>query len=228
MTLARRALVAFFKALTGLMCRVDDEQLARVPAQGPLILVLNHVNLLEIPLVYTRLLPRPIKGLVAAKRWQSFGTRWLLEVSGGAVALRQGQADVGALRQGLELLEAGHIVIIAPEGTRSKHGRLQKAHPGVVLLALRSGAPLLPLVFYGAENYGSNLLRLHRTDFNMVVGQPFYLDAGGVRVDRQVRRKMVDEIMYQLAALLPPDYRGVYADLDSASQEYLSFPEQSS
>jgi 1-acyl-sn-glycerol-3-phosphate acyltransferase len=226
MTLTHRILVAFTRAFTALMCRIDDEQLARIPAQGPLILVANHVNLLEIPLVYTRLLPRPIMALVAAKRWQSRGTRWLLEVCGAGVALRQGQADVGALRQGLELLEAGHIVVIAPEGTRSKHGRLQEAHPGVALLALRSGAPLLPLVFYGSENYGSNLLRLRRTDFNIVVGRPFYLDAGEVKVNRQVRRQMVDEIMYQLAALLPPAYRGVYADLDAASQEYLVFPPQ--
>jgi 1-acyl-sn-glycerol-3-phosphate acyltransferase len=225
MILTHRLLVAFFRSLTGLMCRIDDEQLARIPAQGPLILVANHVNLLEIPLVYTRLLPRPIKGLVAAKRWQSPVTRWLLEVTGAAVALRQRQADVSALRQGLELLEAGNIVVIAPEGTRSKHGRLQKAHPGVVLLALRSGAPLLPLVFFGSENYRSNALRLRRTDFNIVVGQPFYLDAGEVKVNRQVRRQMVDEIMYQLAALLPPAYRGAYADLDAASQVYLSFPE---
>ncbi len=222
MTFTHRIVVAFFKALTGLLCRIDDAQLARVPERGPLIIVANHVNLLEMPLVYTRLLPRPVAGLVAARRWDKRWTRWLLEVC-GAVALRRGEADIAALRKGLALLEAGRIVIIAPEGTRSGHGRLQKAHPGVTLLALRSGAPLLPLVFYGGERFGDNLRRLRRTDFHIVVGEPFYLDAGGVRTTRQVRQQMVDEVMYQLAALLPPAYRGVYADLDAASEVYLTF-----
>jgi 1-acyl-sn-glycerol-3-phosphate acyltransferase len=220
MTLTHRLLVVFFRALTALLCRIDDAQLARVPDRGPLILVTNHVNLIEIPLLYTRLLPRPVVGLVAAKRWKRRWSRWLLEAC-GAVALRRGEADIAALRRGLALLQAGHIVVIAPEGTRSKHGRLQRAHPGVVLLALRSGAPLLPLVFYGSENYGRDLLRLRRADFHIVVGEPFYLDAGRDRVTRQVRRLMVDELMYRLAALLPPEYRGVYADLEAVSEVYL-------
>ena len=123
----------------------------------------------------------------------------------------------------LELLKAGHIFAIAPEGTRSEHGRLQKAHPGVVLLALRSGAPLLPVVYYGAEHFRENLRRLRRSDFHIVVGEPFYADAGGVKVTRQVRRQIVDEIMYQMAALLPPAYRGVYSDLNAATEKYLTF-----
>jgi 1-acyl-sn-glycerol-3-phosphate acyltransferase len=101
---------------------------------------------------------------------------------------------------------------------------LQQGHPGVVILALRSGAPLLPVVYYGAENFRENLRRLRRTDFHIVVGEPFYVDAGGERVTRQVRRQMVDEIMYQMAALLPPAYRGVYSDLSAATEKYLTFP----
>ena len=57
-----------------------------------------------------------------------------------------------------------------------------------------------------------------------MVGQPFYLRADGVKVTRQVRQQMADEIMYQLAALLPPAYRGHYADLDAATETYLRFP----
>jgi 1-acyl-sn-glycerol-3-phosphate acyltransferase len=141
----------------------------------------------------------------------------------GAIPLRRGEADIGALRKALELLKAGYIVAIAPEGTRSEHGRLQRAHPGVVLLALRSGALLLPVVYYGAERYRENLRRLRRTDFHIVVGKPFYVDAGGVKVTRQVRQQILDEIMYQMAALLPPHYRGVYSDLNAATEKYLTF-----
>ncbi len=221
-TLTHRIVVATLKGLTGLLCRIDDAQLARVPAQGPLILVANHVNILEMPILYTRLQPRPVTGFAAAYRWEKLWTRWLLEVC-GAIPLRRGEADITALRKALEMLEAGCIFAVAPEGTRSGHGHLQKAHPGVVLLALHSGAPLLPVVYYGAEHYGDNLRRLRRTDFHIVVGQPFHIDTGGVRVTRQVRRQILDEIMYQMAALLPPAYRGVYSDLNVATEKYLIF-----
>jgi len=221
-TLTHRIVIATLKGLTSLLCRIDDEQLARVPDQGPLILVANHVNILEIPILYTRLQPRLVTGFAAAYRWKALWTRWLLEVC-GAIPLRRGEADIAALRKALELLKAGHIFAIAPEGTRSEHGRLQKTHPGVVLLALHSGAPLLPVVYYGAEHYRENLRRLRRTDFHIVVGEPFYVDAGGIKVTRQVRQQILDEIMYQMAALLPPAYRGVYSDLNAATEKYLSF-----
>jgi 1-acyl-sn-glycerol-3-phosphate acyltransferase len=214
--------VGTFKGLTTLLCRIDDAQLARVPDRGPLIIVTNHVNILEIPIIYTRLQPRPIVGLVSAHRWENPLLRWLLEVV-GAIPLRRGTADITALRRAVEILKAGSILIISPEGTRSGHGRLQKALPGVVLLALHSGAPLLPVVYHGSERYREDLRRLRRTDFHLGVGRPFYLDARGEAVTRPVRQQMVDEIMYQLSALLPPAYRGVYADLNSATTTYLAF-----
>ncbi|MDH4137797.1 MAG: 1-acyl-sn-glycerol-3-phosphate acyltransferase [Anaerolineae bacterium] len=222
MTLTRRIVIAAFKGLTSLLCRIDDAQLAQVPDQGPLLVVTNHVNILEIPIIYIHLQPRPVTGFVSADRWDSRWSRWLLDVC-GAIPLRRGEADMAALRRGLEMLKAGHIVIIAPEGTRSGHGRLQKAHPGVVLLALHSGAPVLPVVYYGSERYRDNLRRLRRTDFHIAVGKPFYLDAGGIKVTRQVRRQMIDEVMYRMSALLPPAYRGLYSDLNAATEMYLAF-----
>jgi 1-acyl-sn-glycerol-3-phosphate acyltransferase len=222
MTLAQRIVVATFKGLTSLLCRIDDAQLAQVPDRGPLIVVTNHVNMLEIPIIYTHLQPRPVTGMVAAVRWNNCWSRWLLDVC-GTIPLRRGEADVAALRRAIAALKEGRILIVDPEGTRSGHGRLQKGHAGVVLLALRSGAPLLPVVFYGSEHYRENLRRLRRTDFHISVGRPFYLDAGGVRVTRQVRRQMIDEVMVQMSALLPPAYRGVYSDLNAATETYLTF-----
>jgi 1-acyl-sn-glycerol-3-phosphate acyltransferase len=162
-------------------------------------------------------------GFAKVETWDNPGLRLLADLW-GAIPLRRGQADMAALRQALKALEAGRILAVAPEGTRSGHGRLQPGHPGVVFLALRSGAPLLPVVFYGGERFWDNLPRLRRTDFHIVVGHPFSLDPGGVRVTRQVRQQMVDQIMYQIAALLPPTYRGAYSDLGAAAETYLRFP----
>jgi 1-acyl-sn-glycerol-3-phosphate acyltransferase len=221
-SLTHTVVVATFRGLTGLIFRIDDTQLARVPERGPLILVVNHVNILEAPVMYTHLQPRRVTALALADRWDAAWSRWLLNV-GGAIPLRRGEADVAAMHKALKALESGHLLFIAPEGTRSGHGRLQRGHPGVVLLALHSGAPLLPIVYYGLEKYKENLRRLRRTDFHIVVGRPFCLDARGVKVTRSVRRQMADEVMYQLAALLPPAYRGVYSDLSAATETYLAF-----
>ena len=223
MTFTYRVVTSALKGLTRLLCRVDDAQLARVPERGPLIIVANHINFLEAPLIYTHLQPRPVTGFAKAETWNNPVLGALFDL-GGAIPLRRGEADMTALRQALKALEAGRILAVTPEGTRSGHGRLQPGRPGVVLLALRSGAPLLPVVYYGGELFWRNLPRLRRTDFHIVVGQPFYLDAGGVKVIRQVRQQMTDEIMYQIAALLPPAYRGVYSDLAAATETYLRFP----
>ena len=223
MTLTYRVVTSTIKGLIRLLCQVDDAQLARVPDRGPLIIVANHVNFLEVPLLYTHLQPRPMTAFAKAETWDHPALRLLADLW-GAIPLNRGEADMAALRQALEALEAGHILAVAPEGTRSGHGRLQRGHPGVVFLALRSGAPLLPMVYYGGELFWSNLSRLRRTDFHIVVGQPFYLDASGIKVTREVRQQMTDEIMYQMAALLPPAYRGVYSDLAAATETYLRFP----
>jgi 1-acyl-sn-glycerol-3-phosphate acyltransferase len=223
MTPTRQVVSTTIKRLTRILCRVDDAQLAHVPAQGPLILIANHVNFLEVPLLYTHLQPRPVTGFAKIETWHNPAMGFLFDLY-GAIPLRRGEADVAAFRRGLAILEVGHILAVAPEGTRSGHGRLGRGHPGVVMLALRSGAPLLPMAYYGGESLRQNVARLRRTDFHIVVGRPFYLDAGGVKMTREVRQQMVDEIMYQLAALLPPAYRGHYSNLAVATEQYLRFP----
>jgi len=224
MTLTYRVVTSTIKGLIRMLCRVDDAQLVQVPDRGPLIVVANHINFLEVPLLFTHLLPRPVTGFVKAETLNNPILGPLLFDLWEAIPIQRGEADVAAFRQALKVLEAGHILAVAPEGTRSGDGRLQRGHPGTVFLALRSGASLLPVVYYGGEHFWRNLTRLRRTDFHIVVGQPFHLDAGGVRVTRQVRRQMTDEIMYQMAALLPPAYRGAYSDLAAATKTYLRFP----
>lgn len=222
MTFSQQLVVITLKTLTRILSRIDKSELQLVPDKGPLILVTNHVNILEIPLLYTQLQPRWVTGFVLATRWDAAWTRWLLNVV-DAIPLRRGEADLEAMRLARDKLEAGYIVGVAPEGTRSYNGKLQTAHAGVVLLALHSGAPLQPLVFYGHEGFPNTLRHLQRTDFHIRVGKRFYLDTGGEKVKRDIRNQMLDQIMYQLAALLPPEYRGAYADLSKASETHLKF-----
>ena len=223
MTLTQWLVSSTITRLMSLLCRVDAGQLSQVPAQGPLILVANHVNFLEIPVLFFNLQPRRVTCFAKAETWDNPVLGFLFSLY-GAIPLRRGEADTAAFRHGLEVLEAGHILAVAPEGHRSGHGRLQRGHAGVVMLALRSGAPLLPVGYYGGERFKRNLTRLRRTDFHVVVGHAFYVQANGIKVTREVRLQMADEVMYQLAALLPPGYRGYYSNLAAATETYLRFP----
>ena len=220
MSLSRRFLVILFRLLSDSVFRVHAEALAGVPAWGPLIIVMNHINILEIPLIYSRLQPRQVHGLVLASHWKNPLVAWGLNDC-GSIPLQRGSGNLESIKKALDVLSAGEILLIMPEGTRSGNGQLQSASPGVVLLALKSKAPVLLIVTHGGEKYKDNLKKLRRTDFYIALGKPFTLKAGNGASDSQSRKQMLDELMYQMAALLPPEYRGVYANLPDATQNYL-------
>lgn len=206
---------------TGLMCRIDAPDLQKVPRSGPLVVYSNHTGQIEIPLMYSHLQPRPLTGLAKVETWDNWFLNWVFNLW-EAIPIRRGEVDMVAMRKSLEVLEQDMILAIAPEGTRNKTGILKKAQPGVITLALRSGAPLLPVVHWGGEKFLPNIKRLKRTDFHIRVGEPFKLDPSGERVTKEVRQQMVDEMMYRLAALLPEQYRGAYVDLENATGKYIS------
>ncbi len=220
MTVLGRLVDGLICLLVRILCVVDGAQIDGIPMHGPLILIANHVNFLEAPVLHCRFRPRKVIGLAKAEAWENPLLGWLFN-QWEAIPLRRGEPDIGALRRALGVLRDGGFLAVAPEGTRSRHGRLQRGRSGVVTIALKSGAPLMPVVFYGGETIGRNVRRLRRTPFHIVVGEPFYVAAGNERLSRDLRQRITDEIMYRMAALLPPAYRGEYADLDAATEAYL-------
>ncbi len=213
---------AILYLLTSIGCRIEDDELKKVPPKGPLIAVANHINFLEVPINILRLAPRPITGFSKIENWDSRFYKFLFTLW-DIIPITRGEVDREAFRRAEEALKQEKILAVAPEGTRSKDGRLQQGHPGVVILALRSGAPIIPMAAFGHENFSQNIRRLKRTDYKIRVGTPFRLIAGDQRLSHDVRQQMTDEIMYQIAALLPPAYRGIYADLSRATETYLEF-----
>jgi len=209
MTLATRFVDGLIGLLVRLLCHVDAEDLAKVPRHGPLILATNHVNNLEILVLRSRLRDRRVIGLAKSESWDKPILGWLLD-RWEAIPIRRGETDVAALRRALSALKEGRILGVAPEGTRSGHGRLQRGRPGIVTLARKSGAPLLPLVFHGGETLRRNLRRLRRTPFHVRVGEPFVVRSVRAPLTSDIRQRIADEIMYRLAELLPPAYRGEY------------------
>jgi 1-acyl-sn-glycerol-3-phosphate acyltransferase len=222
MNLAYSVLNSSIKNITRIICNVDDRQLVQVPDQGPLIIASNHINFIEVPLLYTHLQPRPVTGFAKAETWDNPAMGFLFNLW-GAIPIRRGEADYHAMKSALSALNEGKILAIAPEGTRSGHGRLGKGYPGIVMLAYISNVPILPLVYYGGERIRDNISRLRRTDFKIRVGKPFRIKINKQKLDKEIRNSILDEIMYQIAGLLPESYRGYYSDLSNQKTKYIDF-----
>jgi len=213
---------SFLKFLTRMFVRVDEQELACVPQEGPLIIVANHINFLEVPLMYSHLYPRPLTGWAKKETWKNPLFAWLFNLY-RAIPIRRGESDLSALNKAIDALKNRMILAISPEGTRSYVGQLSQGKPGVVLLAQRSGAPILPIAYYGGELFWKKLLRFRWTHFHIHVGHPFKIETNGQALSRDIRQEITDEIMYQVAALLPPDYRGFYCNIEKAKETYLRF-----
>ena len=219
MTIAQQLVNSAIKSITRTACKVDDAALARVPLHGPLILAANHVNFLDIPLLYTHLLPRKIYSLVKEETWNNPVMARLFDMWNG-IPIKRGENDMAALSKARQVLAEGNILAIAPEGTRTRTGILQPAHPGLAILSQKSAVPILPMAIYGGEVIWDNLHRLERTSFHIRVGTMVRLKPGVSVSDREIRQDVADQVMYLIAALLPEQYRGVYSDL---TQQHLRY-----
>lgn len=205
---------------TRITCRIDAPDLHKFPMHGPLIAIANHTGQIEVPMLFAHLQPRKLSGWAKVEAWNNWFLRWVFNIW-GAIPVHRGEADMKALKLALKALEEGKIFGLAPEGTRNKTGQLIRAMPGTVIIALHSGAPIIPIVHWGGEVYLKNLKRLKRTDFHIRVGDPFKLNVEGIKVTSEVRQQIVDEMMYEMAKFLPEEYRGVYSDMSKASQKYI-------
>lgn len=210
---------------TRITCRIDGiNELKNFPGQGPLIAISNHTGQIEVPLIFAHLYPRPVTGWAKVEAWDNWFLRWIFGVW-GIIPVHRGEADMKALKDALNALKEGKILGIAPEGTRNKTGKLIRAMPGTVIVALKADAPIIPIAHWGGEVYLRNLMRLKRTDFHLRVGKPFKIELNSERVTSEIRQQIVDEMMYEIAKMLPEEYRGEYSDISKATQNYIKYTE---
>ena len=208
--------------ITTVLCRIEKDELDKIPASGPMILAMNHIGSIEVPLLRAHVRPRRVISLAKIETWDNLLMGWLFDLW-ESIPIRRGEVDLGALHRCLECVSAGDILGVAPEGTRSRDGKLLSGRPGIVLIGLHSGAPIVPVVHWGVEDFSKNIKHLKRTDFHIRVGKPFTLDAKGEKVNGMIRQEMADEIMYQIAKLMPEKYRGKYAYISMPPMKYLRF-----
>jgi 1-acyl-sn-glycerol-3-phosphate acyltransferase len=196
------------------------EGLENFPLSGPAILMINHIAFVD-PIVVLAALPRNVVPMAKIEVY-NYPVVGIFPKLWEVIPVRRGEVDREALRKALDVLRAGEVILMAPEGTR--HPSLQEGKEGVAFVASRSGAPVIPVAVEGTVGFPSIDPRRWRKAGAVVrLGKSFRFKSLGDRPGRELLRQMTDEAMYVLAAMLPFERRGVYADLSKATQRTVEF-----
>jgi len=193
---------------------VDD-----IPRSGPVIIASNHASNMDVPVIASSLMYR------TGRRWQWLGKRELfawpvlgwVAAHGGIHPVDRDAADIDAFRLATKILENGYVLLVFPEGTRSPTGELQAAKDGVAMLALRTGAQVVPIGISNTDavwRKGRALpIPFPRRRVTVRIGTPFRLqDVIPEDLSRREAKGVATTlIMGRIAALLDPRHRGVYA-----------------
>jgi 1-acyl-sn-glycerol-3-phosphate acyltransferase len=203
----------FLRLIFRLISHIEIQGMENVPKSGAYIAVANHIGRLDAVLVYFALNRNDIIMMVAEKYKKNAFFRWLVRVVDG-IYIDRFNADLSAMREIMRRLKAGGVLVMAPEGTRSPTATLQEGKAGASYMAAKSGLPILPVCVTGTEDELVVERLRHFKKLNIVIhaGKTFTLPQLSLKDREKQLPLFTEEIMCQIAALLPECYRGVYAD----------------
>jgi 1-acyl-sn-glycerol-3-phosphate acyltransferase len=197
------------------------EGIHNVPKSGPALIMINHIAFID-PLVVLYVLERNIVPLAKAEVYD-YALLGIFPRLWGVIPIHREEVDRKAVQQVFEVLEAGEMVLVAPEGTRSP--ALTPGKEGIAYLASRSKVPVVPVAIDETQDFPAfRFSEAWRGPGAQIrFGRPFRFRSQNRRPDRDQLRKMTDEAMYLLAEMLPEHRRGVYADLTKATKETIEW-----
>lgn len=200
------------RLLVPLFAKLHTEGLERIPAEGPVVLALNHIHWMDIPLSAMRV--RRHTHFMAKIELFQIPILSFIIARVGTFAVRRGEGDREALRVAERLLSEGEVVVIFPEGHRSGDGNLAAGHPGAALIALRANVPIVAVSISGTQQIFKGLrYGFWAPRVTIHYSEPFTLAQAGGKRSRESLAQATDTIMRQIAAGLPPQNRGAYADV---------------
>lgn len=202
-----------FRLLVNAVAHVDAKGYEHLPKEGSFVIATNHLGILDAPIAFYALDYWDMFVLIGEK-WEKVAFfRWLGKYF-NFIFIDRFNPDIKTLRKVIALMEKDNILVIAPEGTRSRVGSLIAAKPGVSYLAAKLKRPIVPVAITGTEDkaFFGNLKKLRRAHITLTAGPAFTLPPLP-REDRdEALKKYTDEIMCRIAALLPETYRGFYSE----------------
>jgi 1-acyl-sn-glycerol-3-phosphate acyltransferase len=222
MAVTSGTLLRFVRWVLPRIARVEIVGSEHVPAEGPAIFVFNHLGIFDGPLAYQSIGREDTSGWVAEKNQANPFYAYLVRVIDG-VWLDRANPQASSFKQALAWLRKGGAFGVAPEGNRSPTNALLPGKPGVAYLAAMSGATIVPGGHTGTERVWQSWLRLRKPVLRMRFGPAFTLPPLPREGREAALQACIDEIMCRIAALLPEDYRGAYADFPRV-QELLATP----
>jgi len=195
-----------------LIADVELKGYENIPTEGNFVIATNHLGRLDVALLFYALEGDFI--LMIAEKYEH---HWLFGPIGNAmngIWMDRFNADVGAIREVFSRMKAGGILVIAPEGTRSKTEAMAEGKPGVAYLAMKAGVPIAPVALTGTEDrlVVEQLKRFKKSKIKVVVGPTFTLPPVKGKNRDTVLKENTEEIMCRIGVLLPEKYRGVYAN----------------
>jgi 1-acyl-sn-glycerol-3-phosphate acyltransferase len=216
----RRRFLRFLLTTIGMtfLIKLDRvEGLENIPDQGAAVLLMNHIAFVD-PIVLIQTVPRYITPMAKIEVYQ-YPVVGIFPRIWGVIPVRREEFDRRAVQGALEVLKAGEILLVAPEGTRSP--QLQRGKEGFAYLASRAGAPVIPVALEGTEGFPAlrYAKRWRQPGASVRFGKPFRFRPEYRRASGEELRRMADEAMYLLAGLLPASRRGTYADMNNATQD---------
>jgi 1-acyl-sn-glycerol-3-phosphate acyltransferase len=211
--LLRIFLRPLFRGLFHLLSRVRITGKENVPKNGPYLITVNHVSLYEPPFALA-FWPVAAEAAGAVDIWDRTGQSTLVRLYGG-IPVHRGEYDRKLIDTLLKVLKSGRPLLIAPEGGRTHTLAMRRALPGAAYVADLASVQVVPVGVVGtSDDFLERSLHGHRPEIEMRIGPPFTLPAitGKGEQRRCARQKNADLIMQKIAALLPPEYHGVYAE----------------
>ncbi len=199
--------------LVKLLVNLKVDGIENIPPTGGFVIATNHLGFLDAPMAYYAI-DRHDLFIPVAEKWEKNPLLRFLGRNLNFIFVDRFNPDLKAMREMIRRMEAGQALVIAPEGTRSRIEQLAEGKPGVAYLAAKSGFPIIPVALVGTEDriFKDNLKHFRRTNVKAAAGKPFKLPPLPKENRDETLHQYTDEIMCQIAALLPEKYRGVYAD----------------
>lgn len=203
-----RSIVRF---ILNIIADVEVVGIDKLP-RGNVLVAANHLGRLDTA-VLLYILDREDIIMAIAEKYKDHPFFGAIGRAVNGIWLNRYDADFAALREILVRMQKGGLMVIAPEGTRSKTASMQEGKMGAAFLASKSGYPVLPVALTGTEDSGiiANLKRFRRSKIKVVAGDLFTIKIPKGRGREEAMRQATDEIMCQIAAMLPESYRGFYA-----------------